>query len=260
MTTADPYAALAPFYDLTFGEVGWDLPMYEAFARRSDSPVLELGTGTGRVALYLAQSGYHVVGIDVSPAMLDRARSRARTLPADRTEFILADMRDFDLGRRFDLIVCPFASFHHLLTSDDQVSCLRAVRRHLAPGGLFVAHLVPVLALDWPERPAPLHYEWTRTLPETGEAVSHFTAWWGNRASQIRHSVDIFDVQSVDGTVRRTLVETTLRYFSLTEFELLLAAAGLRLEHAYGSADLDPYADDSERMIVVVRAREEDEC
>lgn len=260
MTSADPYAALAPFYDLAFGDVSWDLPLYESFARRSDGPVLELATGTGRVALYLAESGYQVVGIDHSPSMLERARARARTLPAGRVEFIQADMRNFDLARRFDLILCPFASFHHLLTTEDQTTCLRAVRRHLAPGGLFVAHLIPALSLDWPDHPTPLHYEWTRTLPETGEAVTHLTAWWGDRATQMRHSVDIFDIQSADGTVRRTLAQTTLRYFSLSEFELLLAAAALRLEHAYGSAELEPYADDSDRMIVVARAREEDEC
>ncbi len=255
--TPDPYAEVARFYDLAV-EVNWDLPLYESFARRGEGPVLEMATGTGRVALYLAQSGYDVVAFDSSPAMLEICRKKAQSLPAGRLELRRADMRDFDLGRRFDVVLCPFASFHHLLTTEDQVGCLRSVRRHLAEGGLFVAHLLPSLVLEWQQQPSPLLYNWTRPLPETGELVTHLMTSWGDRATQIHHDLDIFDVRAPDGTVRRTMAEMDLRYFTLSEFELLLAEADLELEQAYGSADLEPYADDSKRMIVVARAREED--
>ena len=70
----DPYAAMADLYDLAYGDYVEDIDFYENLARATDGPVLELGVGTGRVAIPLAQAGHDVVGVDQSASMLVRAR------------------------------------------------------------------------------------------------------------------------------------------------------------------------------------------
>ena len=158
-------------YDLDCGEFADDLPFYENLARRGDGPVLELGTGTGHAAIPLARAGFEVWGIDSSEAMLDRARSKAED--AENPRFIAGDMRDFQLGRTFDLIFAGLGAFHHLLTSNDQLACLRCVADHLAPNGLFVCDLRPLLHEDWEAgESAPLLHDWTRSHPRTGETVT----------------------------------------------------------------------------------------
>ncbi|MEO5372785.1 MAG: class I SAM-dependent methyltransferase [Alphaproteobacteria bacterium] len=120
------------------------LPFYVALAVESGGPVLELGCGTGRVALAIAEAGVEVVGLDLAPAMLaqaEAARARATGPVQARLGFEQGDMTDFDLGRRFALVLVPFRSFQELLTVHDQRSALACIRGHLEPGGRLAADL-----------------------------------------------------------------------------------------------------------------------
>lgn len=95
-----------------------DTQFYSECARRFGGDVLELGVGTARVAVAWAEAGYRVTGLDLSPAMLERARQKAAGMPpaiADRLTFVQGDMSAFDLGRTFPLILVPFRAFQHLL-------------------------------------------------------------------------------------------------------------------------------------------------
>ena len=95
--------------------------------------VLELGAGTGRVAIPIAEAGLEVVGLDASDAMLERARERSQAV--NGIQWVRGDMADFAMGRTFGLVIIPFRSFLHLLTAREQASCLRCVYEHLVPGG-----------------------------------------------------------------------------------------------------------------------------
>ncbi|MBI4183495.1 MAG: class I SAM-dependent methyltransferase [Proteobacteria bacterium] len=118
---------------------GDDLPFYLAAARRFGGPVLELGAGTGRIALALAEAGFPVVGIDTSPAMRARAEAkRARLAPevAARARFVAADMAGFALRERgFRLAIAPFRAFQLLASLDSVGASLGSVAGHLGPGG-----------------------------------------------------------------------------------------------------------------------------
>jgi SAM-dependent methyltransferase len=133
-----------------------DTPFYVGLAREAaaqDMAVLELGCGTGRVTIPIAREGIDVVGLDNAPAMLDVARRKAAADGLDVT-WVEADMRDFDLGRRFGLVIIPYRSFLHLLTDEDQRSCLAAVHRHLLPGGrLALNFFAPPSAATGADRP-----------------------------------------------------------------------------------------------------------
>ncbi len=114
-----------------------DTRFYLGLARQASTrrhAVLELACGTGRITLPIARDGIEIVGLDNAPAMLDIARRKASAEDLHVT-WVEADMRDFDLGHRFGLVIIPYRSFLHLLTDDDQADCLAAVFRHLEPGG-----------------------------------------------------------------------------------------------------------------------------
>src|SRR5271165_7218240 len=92
---------------------------YDAAASLSGGPVLELGCGTGRMLVPLAQAGLHVTGLDISQRMLERAaekRARLEAAQHDRVRLVQGDMTLFDLGEQFPLVIIPFRPFQHLLT------------------------------------------------------------------------------------------------------------------------------------------------
>ncbi len=113
-------------------------------------PLLEIGCGTGRVLLPLARAGHEITGLDLSPHMIERCRAKLDTEQQevrDRVRVLTADMTSFDLHRRFAMVISPFGGFHHLLTVEQQLSCLACCRAHLAPRGTLVLDLsnpVPV--------------------------------------------------------------------------------------------------------------------
>ena len=249
---------LPELIDLDYGDFADDLPFYENLARRCEGPLLELGVGTGRVAIPLARAGCQMWGIDSSEAMLARARCKAGpalVLPTEgRLHLLPGDMRDFQLDRQFDLIFAGLGAFHHLLTTHDQLACLRCVERHLAPGGLFVCDLRPLFHNEWQTGDSvPLLHDWTRVLSSTGETVIKLRSVRADRAQQAQHELHLYDIVSNDGAVRRVTAEVDLRFSTRYEMEGLLREAGLELDQVYGDFDLSPYDDASEYMITVAR-------
>lgn len=146
-------------YDLfiTTAATEGDAQFYCDCARRFGGEVLELGVGTARVAIALAEAGYNVTGLDLSPAMLERARQKVADVPpsvAERLTFVQGDMSAFDLGRTFPLILVPFRAFQHLLEPAAQRGALTCMHRHLVPGGHLVIDLFdPRLEFCLPEAP-----------------------------------------------------------------------------------------------------------
>jgi ubiquinone/menaquinone biosynthesis C-methylase UbiE len=253
----DPYIdeELAALYDLDHASYTTDLHVYEEFARRGGTPSLELGAGSGRVALHLARQALDVVALDASPAMLGRLRASLDEATAPRVRVVAADMRDFELsGDRFDLIFCALGTFGHLLAAEDQLAVLSRIERHLSPGGVFVADLRSPSSFDWTPGAGPVLHDWTRRDEATGDVVTRQVATSAHAADQTVTYTIIFDrAPAAGGPVRRRTVETTLRVIGLPEVELLLRQAGLRLASVYGDVDLSPFDDASDRMLVVAQ-------
>ena len=132
------------FYDREPPQIAGDVAFYARLAGETGGPVFELGCGTGRIALALAERGLDVTGADLSDGMLTVARRKAAGLPAvaqDRLTLVKQDMSEVNLGRRFGFIFVAFRSFQHLLTIDLQRKSLEAIRRHLDHNGRLALHL-----------------------------------------------------------------------------------------------------------------------
>ncbi len=138
------YGRFARYYDFIYHDIvdyAGDVAFLEAVFRRwmPERPrsLLDLGCGTGNHDLRLARRGHEVTGLDLSAAQLAVARAKARRARLE-IRFVRGDMRSFELGRRFDAAVCMFGAFGYLLEPSEALGCLRSLRRHLRPGGLFV--------------------------------------------------------------------------------------------------------------------------
>jgi SAM-dependent methyltransferase len=129
----------AIWHDVECGSYSADLALWEELAERTGGPVLELGCGTGRVALHLARRGYETVGLDIDPELLAAMAERATNLPV---ECVAADAADFSLDREIGLALAPMQFLQLLDDSDDRVACLRRVAATLRPGGLVAAAIV----------------------------------------------------------------------------------------------------------------------
>src|SRR5512141_1085022 len=172
-----------------------DVDFYVELAGEADEPIVELAVGTGRVAIEIARrTGKRVIGIDLSPKMLEVARDRGAGLPLDLRE---GDMRDLTLDEPVQLVICPFRSMLHLPTWGDRRTVFERVAASLQPGGRFVWNVFvfnPTMAaaLDGKrtER-AGGRWEIVRHVPADSridvtrgrdvETTGTFSLWWGTK-------------------------------------------------------------------------------
>jgi SAM-dependent methyltransferase len=136
----------ARYYDLVTandGTLEGDVELYAGLAPPGGT-VLELGAGTGRVAIALAERGLSVEGVDLAPAMLAQAEAKRASLPApvaERIRFRMGDMAALALGRLFDVVICPFFGLAHLPAGSAWKNTFSVMARHLKPGGRCAVHL-----------------------------------------------------------------------------------------------------------------------
>lgn len=198
--------------------------------------VLELGIGTGRVALPLAARGVTVAGLDASAAMVERLRDKPG---GDSIEVTIGDMADVPVKDTFRLVYLVFNTLFALVTPDRQADCFRNVARVLEPGGLFVIEcFVPdmtrfdrgqrVQALDVAEHSATL------------EVSLHDSATQRVRAQQIRLDADGVHLWPV-----------AIRYSWPAELDLMASTAGLRLHDRFADWDRSPFTSGSTRHVSV---------
>ncbi|WP_431857222.1 class I SAM-dependent methyltransferase [Azospirillum sp.] len=215
-----------------------DLAFYRALAAGCAGPVLEVGTGTGRVAWALAGAGHAVVGVDVSTAMLARAEAKGAALPPEvraRVRLVRQDMTRLDLGRRFPLILVPHRTFSHVTDAAGARAALEALRRHLEPGGRLVLHLYAPSPRDLvPDAAAPQILQ-TRD-PASGETVRwSIVGKVSDLEAQTVATTVRFTVLAPDGAVRADGRETVaVRWATQPETRYLAELCGLEVEALHG--------------------------
>lgn len=256
----DPYDQFASTYDFAYGDYAEDILFYENLARAApEETVLELGVGTGRVAIQLAKAGFRVMGLDRSHSMLERAEENAKraNLRRGALELVRGEMVEFSLDRRFGMVLIAANTFQHLLTREEQLSCLQCTARHLVPGGIFAMSVRSPTSVSWEDAGTanPVLHDWTRRDPQTGEIVQKFVSSEPDPARMTRRITYFYD-RIRDGVVHREVFEADLRYSTAAELEALLQDAGLRVTHLYGDYDLSPVGQATELLIFVARAED----
>ena len=235
-----------------------DVAFYCNAARQYGDPVLELGCGTGRITLAIAEAGYRVVGLDISERMLERAVQKRAALPKEtreRVHLVQGDMTQFDLQEKFRTIVIPFRPFQHLLETEQQISCLECARKHLARRG----HLILDFFQTDPERMHDAMFQRESmlteyTLPDGRRIVLSERVAAFHRGLQRNDVEMIFHVTHPRGKHERLVMAWTLRYFFRYEVEHLLSRCGFRVEALHGNFDGSPLGDNSPEMIFVAGA------
>jgi SAM-dependent methyltransferase len=250
----DPYAADAAYYNAIHGSFRDDIGLWASFAGRTDRPVLEVGCGTGRIALELARQGYEVAGIDPSPAMLAVARQAVEDDALDVT-FFEGTATELTLEPdHYGLVLVPLDVFLYCEDGEHQVRTLAALARTMVFNGTLILDLPgPAAGLDAASNGQPLLVFSGEAEP--GQPFDCYHLHEDDLASQTRHLRVTYESVGEDGIVRRRVSEHVLRYVHRFEIEYLLDRAGLALADVYGDYDLGPLTNDSERMIVVARRR-----
>ena len=252
----------AEFYAQTYDESVPDWPGEIAFyqemaaeAKRKGGAVLEIACGTGRVAIRLAQEGVKVVGFDLSPQMLAVARKKSAGL--ENMRWVQGDMRSFELGQTFGLVIIPGHAFQNLNSPQDQVACLECIGRHLRPGGVLVVHL-DHQDLSWlgdllREKGGVFEAAEQFRHPESGRQIQTSRAWSYEPASQTAICQTAWEEVDTDGQVVNRWQTRTVRLHCVFRFEMehLLARVGFAVEAAYGDFYRHPLGDKSSEMVWV---------
>jgi len=250
---------LALFYDLEYRDYSEDLDFYIQYASHLDPkkrlPILELGCGTGRVALALAEAGFKVVGVDSSEEMLAICRVRAEERGvAGKLQLMHGDMRSLAelKGGPFNLAFCALNTFAYLGSTQEQMSMLRPVHALLVQHGILILDLTPPFTHLLPPQDGEIVYQGSFAYAE-GKIVHKLVSGNAHPSTQT-HDVTIFyDLEAHDGSLSRTTQNLSLRWTGRYEMELLLHATGYKVEKVYGDYELGEYSDASERMIFVAR-------
>jgi ubiquinone/menaquinone biosynthesis C-methylase UbiE len=227
-----------------------DVPFWQN-AAASSRHVLELGCGTGRIAVPIAASGAdagrQVIGIDANQSMLDQGQRKARAAGVD-IHYILGDMRSFELGRDdIDLAILSFNTINVLISLDDALACLRCTRRHLAPTGRLIIDTF----LPSPPRLLAEELQIDYTLPD-GEKIT-ITAQRSYDPSQQLRALDLV-IRSSDGGPLKTDRSEVHVYYP-AELALVLMQAGFDVVAMYGGYDQRRLDARSHRLILVATPR-----
>lgn len=249
-----------------YDEYPYDLEMWQALCRRSGDPILDVACGTGRVAIDLARAGFTVAGIDLSPAMIMRAREKLECEDEQvrgRANFHVADMADFQLNQLFGTIIVPCFSFHELTTLEGQESCLHALQRHLNDGGTLILTLgvwTPPELTSEPEQPAEFGKPMEEGFnPHTQAFTRMWSLSWGDPATLTKYHRFYFEEHDESGSLLRKFAVPeppdwhARRFLTQQDAQTLLKKHSFQVERLYGDWDLRPFDAQSRCMIFVCR-------
>jgi SAM-dependent methyltransferase len=228
------YDAIAELYDPWSASVVEDVAFYLEEARRSGGPVVELGVGTGRIAVPLGADGIHVIGIDSSRAMLDVCARRA-TVAGVTLDLRVGDLREPPVTERVPLVICPFRSLLHMHTDEDRLGVLGAAYDLLLPGGRFVFDVF---------------------TPDAQDIAQTQGKWLEREPGIFEHALWDESARTLTLTVRDNERETTmaLAWLSPDEWRRLLERAGFEIEACYGWFDRTSYKGREDTVWVTRRA------
>jgi SAM-dependent methyltransferase len=207
------------WHEVECGSYAADLALWEELALGTEGAALDLGCGSGRVALHLARRGHEVNGLDLDPELVTVFVEQAEALPASAA---VADARAFDLGTEFGLVLAPMQLLQLFAGQAERLRCLRCVAAHLSVGGLAAFAIVESM---------PVPIDAAPPLPDTREVDG-----WVYSSLPVDTRVDSESIRvrrlrqtvSPQGELEEELYEVGLRTLDAATLESEAAEAGLR--------------------------------
>ncbi len=233
--------------DREFGAIGAEGAFFLDLVRLNGGPVLDIGCGTGRLAIPLAREGFAVTGVDLSEGMLARARALSAALAID---WVRGDMREMALARRHRSAFMAGHAFQAMLTDAEQTALFDGVARHLEPGGVFAFTSRNPRDRDLYGNEAETFWH-SFTDPE-GRRVDVSTAETYDPASAVRHVTSWRRVHGREDIPPR-ISRIALRYTSPEDLTRRLAASGFAVEATIGDWDGSPVGPESPEIVVTAR-------
>jgi SAM-dependent methyltransferase len=233
---SSPYDRIAELYDPWSRSVTEDVPFYVAEARKAGGPIVELGVGTGRIAVPTAVAGVSVIGVDSSVGMLEICRGRAETAGvSELVDLRIGDIADPPVADRVPLVTCPFRSYLHLAGAEERLRALRAARDLLVPGGKLIFDVFSPRRDDIEET----HGRWIEREPGIFERAD-----W----DALERTLTL----SVRGPGGESSMQ--LAWISHREWRRTLDEAGFEVERVYGWFDYRPFRRQEDMIFVARRA------
>jgi SAM-dependent methyltransferase len=248
----DPYHLIAELYDVEHDTFRDDIDLLLTFADIVGDPILEMGCGSGRILVPLAEAGFNVVGLDRSATMLDRARSRmANAGVSDRVTLFQGDLVDALSAPKgpFGLVIYSLNALMHLSSPESQLESLRNARKSLDPRGQIIIDVVnptPDYLVSLGAAPA-LEGSWRMV---DGSVVDKWSFRKIDASRQIIDTTLWYDQVQDSGVLIRHRSRFVLRYLHFNELRLMLGNAGFTEIRVYGSYEMDPFEDASDRMFI----------
>lgn len=233
-----------------------DRDFFVQYCQTADGRILELGCGTGRILIPVAEAGCQITGLDLSEHMLARCREKISELDGEvqeRIRIVQGNMAVFNIDDIFHTAIIPFRAFQHLIDVNDQLSCLKNINKHLKKNGRLIFDVFQV-NLDVITR--PITGEEIEDVPEyelpDGRKLRRAGRLTGyHRAEQYNDVELILYLTDIEGNTERLAQAFPMRYFFKYEVEHLLMRCGFKVVGLFGNFDKSPLIDDSPEMIFV---------
>ncbi|MBL7942102.1 MAG: class I SAM-dependent methyltransferase [Flavobacteriales bacterium] len=237
-------------YDSENSDFEPDGPFILALAKQLGGSVLELGCGTGRLTIPLAQHKVDITGLDVVPGMIEFAKQKSG---GDSIDWIVADVRDFHLEKKFNLIFEAGSVFHHMLTRQDQEAYLARVREHLEDNGRLV------ISMLFPKSKylvsASEEEEWFTAQHPDGYEVRVSGLEQYDDYRQVKTETAYRRWQDASGKEIQFVAPLSLRYVFPQEMETLMFYNGFEIADQVGDFDKRPVTNESRQITYVFRKR-----
>lgn len=254
------YDHIARYYDLSHDRLTDDIPFLLGLAAGVAGPVLEIGCGSGRLLVPLADAGFTVVGVDSSAEMLSRAEARLATALAavrGRVRLVAADVRHLSLPpeEKFGLIVFGYNTFMHL----DEAAAgavLKRLRPLLRPGGRLLLDVANPMMLSLAADDPDFVLEDTLFDPVSSETIRQYTAYEAVPAEQAVEVTWVYERGEESPADEPERLRANLRYHYLYphQYDLLLTLTGFRLLALYGDYNESLFDEESDRLLLVATA------